>query len=218
LITPFHFEVIAGPTGSGKTRLLQFLKRQGAQVLDLEALAQHKSSVLGFTPNQPQPSQKHFDTLIWEQFNQLDRTRVVYIESESKKVGNLSVPQELIDAMRASPCHVIEMPLPCRVSLLMEDYPHLVHDPELFQKKLQALIPLRGQEVVRNWCESIQAGRIAEVVESLLIHHYDPTYFSSMKKNFTQLPNARLHALNGQGDEDFELLSQRVLESSQSSQ
>jgi len=211
LITPFRFEVIAGPTGSGKTRLLQTLKTQGAQVLDLEGLAHHKSSVLGFTPNQPQPSQKHFDTLIWEQFHHMDPSRVVYIESESKKVGNLSVPQALIDAMRASPCHVVDLPLPARVSLLIEDYPHLVEDPVLFQKKLQALSPIRGQEMVNHWCTLISQGRIPEVVESLLINHYDPTYFSSMKKNFKQLPSALVHELKGHEIPHFQALSQTIM-------
>ena len=215
LIAPFQFEVIAGPTGSGKTRLLHTLKAQGAQVLDLEGLAQHKSSVLGFTPNQAQPSQKHFDTLIWEQFHRMDPSRVVFIESESKKVGNLSVPQALIDAMRESPCHVVDLPLSSRVSLLIEDYPHLVEDRVLFQKKLQALIPIRGQEVVKNWCALIDEGLIPEVVESLLINHYDPTYFSSMKKNFKQLPTALLHEIKGHQISHFEQLSQTLIGLSQ---
>jgi tRNA 2-selenouridine synthase len=58
-----QYRVICGPTGAGKTRLLQALAAEGAQVLDLEALASHRSSVLGVIPGQPQPSQKGFDTL-----------------------------------------------------------------------------------------------------------------------------------------------------------
>lgn len=211
MLEPFHFEVIAGPTGCGKTRLLHTMKSLGCQVLDLEGLAHHKSSVLGFTPNLAQPSQKHFDTLIWEQLHHMDPSRVVFIESESKKVGNLSVPQALIDAMRASPCHVIELDLPSRVSLLMQEYPHLVSDPTLFQLKLQALIPLRGKEVIQNWCTLIEQGRTTQVVESLLIEHYDPTYFSSMKKNFKLLAAATLHQLHGHEIHHFERLAQDLL-------
>src|SRR3954470_10203260 len=43
---PFNFVVIQGPTGSGKSRLLAALARTSAQVLDLEALAAHRGSVL----------------------------------------------------------------------------------------------------------------------------------------------------------------------------
>ncbi|HMQ71842.1 MAG TPA: tRNA 2-selenouridine(34) synthase MnmH, partial [Rubrivivax sp.] len=58
--------VVAGRTGSGKTRLLQRLAAHGEQVLDLEALACHRGSVLGALPGTPQPSQKRFDTLVWQ--------------------------------------------------------------------------------------------------------------------------------------------------------
>jgi tRNA 2-selenouridine synthase len=95
-------EDICGTTGSGKTRLLQALAAQGAQVLDLEALANHRSSVLGALPGIPQPSQKRFDTLIWDALRALDPTRPVFVESESKKVGNVSIPTALVERMRAS--------------------------------------------------------------------------------------------------------------------
>ena len=65
LVPPtFHYQVIAGPTGSAKTRILEALHRQGHQVLNLEALAQHKGSVLGIVPGQTQPSQRMFETAV----------------------------------------------------------------------------------------------------------------------------------------------------------
>ncbi|MEI8326600.1 MAG: tRNA 2-selenouridine(34) synthase MnmH, partial [Betaproteobacteria bacterium] len=96
-----HYRVVCGPTGSGKTRLLSALTQIGAQVLDLEALACHRASVLGALADQPQPSQKRFDTLVWDALRGFDAARPVFIESESKKVGNLTVPPDLIAAMRA---------------------------------------------------------------------------------------------------------------------
>ena len=81
------------PLGSGKTRLLQALDAAGAQVLDLEGLASHRSSVLGLIPGQPQPTQKRFDTLVWDKLRGFDPARPVYVESESKKVGNVAVPR-----------------------------------------------------------------------------------------------------------------------------
>jgi tRNA 2-selenouridine synthase len=58
----FDFVVVHGPTGSGKSRLLSALSRAGAQVLDLEALAAHRGSVLGGLPDEPQPTQKWFES------------------------------------------------------------------------------------------------------------------------------------------------------------
>ena len=121
---------ICGPTGSGKTRLLQALAQAGAQVLDLEALASHRSSVLGMIPGQPQPTQKRFDTLVWDQLRRFDPARPVFVESESRKVGNLAVPDALIERMRASPCLRLELPDDERVALLLEDYDFFVQGPD----------------------------------------------------------------------------------------
>ena len=114
------FQVICGTTGSGKTRLLQALRGAGAQVLDLEDLARHRSSVLGALPGIAQPTQKRFDTLVWEQLRQFDHARVVFVESESKKVGNVSIHPALVEAMRNSPCSVLDLSLEQRVELLLK--------------------------------------------------------------------------------------------------
>lgn len=185
-----HYRVVCGPTGSGKTRLLQALRAQGAQVLDLEDLANHRSSVLGHLPGLEQPSQKRFDSLIWEALRAFDPTKPVFVESESKKVGNVRVPEALIEAMRQSPCIDLQLPEEERVALLMEDYDYFVRDPELFCQRLKALVELRGHEVVNGWIATVQAGRVADVVRELLTLHYDPVYGASIRRNFIQYDKA----------------------------
>ena len=118
----FDWRVVCGPTGSGKSRLLAELHEQGAQVLDLEALANHRGSVLGLVPGTSQPSQKEFDSRVWDTLRRLDPARPVFVESESKKVGDLRVPEALIRQMRVSRCLWLELPLAQRVALLIEDY------------------------------------------------------------------------------------------------
>ena len=180
----FSYRVICGSTGSGKSRLLQVLRAHGAQVLDLEALANHRGSVLGLVPGSPQPSQKQFDSRVWETLRGFDPARPVFVESESKKVGDLRVPQPLIECMRASPCLPLELPLPARVALLIEDYDFFVTDTAAFCERLDALRALRGNEVVKVWQEAARAGRTAEVVLDLLVSHYDPIYTQSINRNF----------------------------------
>lgn len=92
----FTFQVVCGMTGSGKTRLLQVLESVGAQVLDLEKLAAHRGSVLGGLPSESQPSQKAFETRIWQLLRGFNPAQPVFVESESKKVGNLRVPEALM--------------------------------------------------------------------------------------------------------------------------
>lgn len=185
-----HYRVVCGPTGSGKTRLLHALAAQGAQVLDLEGMAKHRSSVLGHIPGVEQPSQKRFDSLIWEALQSFDPAHPVFIESESKKVGNLRVPDALIDAMRASPCIDLRLPDEERVALLMEDYDFFVTDSDHFSRRLEALTELRGKAVVGDWIEKVQAGKTQDVVLDLLKFHYDPTYAASIARNFSQYGEA----------------------------
>ncbi|MGH8750149.1 MAG: tRNA 2-selenouridine(34) synthase MnmH, partial [Burkholderiales bacterium] len=95
----FDFRVICGPTGSGKSRLLQALARTGAQVLDLEQLAAHRGSVLGALPDEPQPAQKMFESLVWQQLQGFQTGQPVYVEAESKKIGNARIPDVLLQVM-----------------------------------------------------------------------------------------------------------------------
>ena len=197
----FDWRVVCGPTGSGKSRLLAELTRQGGQVLDLETLANHRGSVLGLVPGSEQPSQKHFDTRVWHALGRLDPARPVFVESESKKIGELRVPEPLIQRMRSSPCLWLELPLDARVQLLIDDYAFFVADTGAFCARLDALRELRGKEVVNTWQEAARAGRTAEVVRDLLVAHYDPIYLQSMRRNFAGVaePSVRL-AWDGSGD------------------
>lgn len=194
-----NFIVVCGRTGSGKTRLLRTLAQHGAQVLDLEGLARHRGSVLGLLPDQPQPAQKAFETSLWDALRRFDATRPVYVESESKKIGNLRVPQALIECMRAqSACLHVDMPDAARVQLLLEDYALFAADPELFCTQLDALIDARGRELVSGWQAAARAGRWAEVYAQLMHHHYDPLYLKSMQRNFVGFDEApRVHLTDG---------------------
>lgn len=186
-----RFQVVCGTTGSGKTRLLHALQRAGAQVLDLEALARHRSSVLGAIPGVPQPSQKCFDTLVWDALRGFDTARTVFVESESKKVGNVAVPERLMERIRESPCINLQLPLPERVRLLLEDYAYFVANPEHFCNRLDVLTAQRGKALVQAWKDSVVRGDVAAVVQDLLLTHYDPVYVQSMQRNFSQFAHAR---------------------------
>jgi tRNA 2-selenouridine synthase len=181
---PLPLRMVCGRTGSGKSRLLGALAQAGAQVLDLEALAAHRGSVLGAVPGQPQPSQKRFESRLWQALRGMQADRPVWVESESRTIGRLRVPEALLQRMRAAPCVRVEMPLEARVQLLMEDYTHLAQAPEQLCERLQALREVRGAAVVEDWVQRVRGGRVEEVVEDLLVQHYDPVYERSMARNF----------------------------------
>jgi tRNA 2-selenouridine synthase len=212
VVDRLSFRVVCGPTGSGKTRLLQALQRAGAQVLDLEALASHRSSVLGHIPGQPQPSQKRFESLIWETLAPMLPGQPVFVECESKKVGNVRVPDALIDRMRASPCIDLQLPEPERVALLLEDYAHFVVNPDLFCERLAVLTEHRGRATVAEWQALVHQGRSADVVQQLLTLHYDPAYHQSMQRNFSQFGQAQGFVLADRSHTALTAAAQQLLQ------
>ena len=186
----FDFRVIHGPTGSGKSRFLAALERAGAQVLDLEALAAHRGSVLGGLPNEPQPSQKWFESQLLATLERLDAAQIVYVEGESRKIGELQVPEAFMARMRGSPCIVLQMELEGRVSLLLEEYPHFLADRAALEAQLYCLVALHGRGRIGEWKALAARGQWREFVTRLLREHYDPAYSRSSMNNYSQLASA----------------------------
>ena len=207
----FSLEVVCGATGSGKSRLLEALDAEGAQVLDLEKLAAHRGSVLGERPDAPQPSQKSFETAIWSALSAFDPARCVYVESESRKVGDLRVPGELIERMRASPCLRLEADEATRVRLLREDYVHFEERPQVLVGKLECLAPLHGAERIDAWKSALARGDWDGLVRDLLVAHYDPAYQRSMFRNYVHAADARAVRVTQFTKEGFRALARSIL-------
>ncbi len=197
------FRVICGTTGSGKSRLLETLERVGAQVLDLERLAAHRGSVLGHLPHEPQPTQKMFESQIWDKLRHFDPNQPVFVESESKKVGNLRVPDAVMARMRASPCIAVALSRPNRVRLLMEDYEHFAQDAGALNGRLEHLVQLHGRAKIDAWHAMANAGAMPELVDQLLVEHYDPAYLRSIDRNFTEYTKAQVLELADIAPDDF---------------
>ncbi|WP_374482861.1 tRNA 2-selenouridine(34) synthase MnmH [Zoogloea sp.] len=170
------FRILCGPTGSGKTALLEALAAKGEQVLDLEALANHKGSVLGSEPNSEQPGQKAFETALWEKLRTFDPARPVWAESESRRVGRLHVPGELFERLRDGDCVRVETSLAARVDHLLERYAGLIADPLDFNAKLSRLAAQHGHQKVAEWHAMVDACDWRNLADRLVVEHYDPAY------------------------------------------
>lgn len=186
----FTYHVLSGPTGCGKTRLLHELKRQGEQVLELEGLACHRGSLIGELPGVKQPTQKLFDSKVLEELRHFDPRRPVWVEAESKKIGNVQLPETLFEAMHRSRVFRVVTPMSERVAMWLEDYPHLAADPVGMVSKLEPLKPLVGGEVLEQWRKMAEGRCVAELFEKVMVDHYDPCYARSTRKNYGQLEEA----------------------------
>ena len=199
----FTFQVICGMTGSGKTRVLQEVGQLGHQILDLEGLAVHRGSVLGNEPNIDQPSQKGFETALWNALRKLDPSQPVVVESESKKVGGLHIPDALMEKIRNGACIELRSSTQTRVSWLIREYHHFLTGTDNFKDKLALLTTHYGKVQIAKWNEAIDAGNFPELVEELLVKHYDPSYQSSIVRNFPQYKIENYVQLENDSDQAF---------------
>jgi tRNA 2-selenouridine synthase len=175
--------VLAGPTGSAKTRVLHALHVLGEQVLDLEGAADHKGSVLGSLPGTEQPTQKQFDTRLAVQMSEFDTSRPVYVEAESRKIGKLSVPTELLSRLRASPCIEIAASVEARLEFLLRDYAYLGDDADSLSAKLGLLKDMHSKETIARWQEWAWTGQLRPLYTELMAQHYDALYARSQSSH-----------------------------------
>lgn len=175
LNTPgIDFQVLGGLTGSGKTRLLHALRAAGAQILDLEGLANHRGSLLGTVGDQP--SQKRFESGIYKTLLDCDLTKPVFLEAESNRIGSVHIPSALWQRLPQGTVHEVTMPIEERAAYLLEDYEHFPLAPDHLTELLDVLRRIRGNDQVEHWQEQIKQGQWKDFVRSILVNHYDLAY------------------------------------------
>jgi tRNA 2-selenouridine synthase len=168
--------VLDGDTGTAKTAVLERLAARGAQVIDLEGLANHRGSLFGALG--PQPSQTSFEGALAMRLVTLDPARPLVVEAESAAIGNVNLPPRLWRAMVAAPRIVIRAPLAERAAFLTRAYADLVADPARLLTRIEALRPMHAREVIAEWQAQAAGGDLRGLAEGLMARHYDPRYAS----------------------------------------
>lgn len=173
--------VLRGLTGVGKTLVLREIERLAPElVIDLERLAGHRSSLLGMVGLEP-CSQRTFDSRVAGRLRHPFGATLV-VEGESRKVGDVTVPPKIWNAMEAGVNIEITAPIERRVEVLERDY--LAHASSL--DALRRQLPLVEQRMPKKHVGAglvalLDTGRTAELVRLLLEHYYDPLYDHSAK-------------------------------------
>lgn len=177
--TPLKLYLISGCTGSGKSEVLRDLKRMGEQVLDLEALANHKGSAFGGLMMPPQPSTEQFENMMFEEFLQFDLKKHIWVEDESIAVGKIFLPSEFWKTMRSSPVVMLNVDKEVRVNRLVEEYGDA--DREQFLEAMTRIIKKLGGQNFKAAKEKLEENKMHDVME-ILLTYYDKAYTSSMQK------------------------------------
>lgn len=182
IVNQYHLLVLTGPTGTGKTRLLEQMQSRGLQVLDLEGLAKHRGSILGQQPEVSQPTQKFFETTIFFALAELDPNRPVWVESESSKIGDLHIPMALFKKIGVADAVLVTCPIKQRVEFLLEDYAHLTADSITTKDLISQLSFRQTKRRINAWEKLIKEECWKRLAHELLIHHYDPAYAKSQRR------------------------------------
>ena len=178
--TPLDLKLVRidGATGVGKTEMLRRLAEAGAQVLDLEGLANHRGSLFGAMPG-GQPSQKLFESRLAARLAAFDPGLPVAVEAESSRVGTITLPRAVWAAMQAAPTIELTAMMPDRVARILRDYARFTRDLDDVGKALSRLPRHLSNAERAEWLELARAGRMAEFVQALIEAHYDPAYARS---------------------------------------
>lgn len=167
--------VLCGNTGVGKTLVLHELASLGCQAIDLEGLAGHRGSTFGLVGLAPQPTQKAFESRLYTAISQLDPTKPLLLECESKRIGKLTLPDPLHRAIVEGKRILLYDTIPNRVAKILADY-----QPEKaileVQQALAHLTPYLGKQKIQDMLEQLRNQDFATVVASLLTDYYDHLY------------------------------------------
>jgi tRNA 2-selenouridine synthase len=206
-----HVRLLSGPTGSAKTRVLAALGRLGEQVLDLEDLAAHRGSVLGDIPGRPQPTQKGFETALARELAGFDLSRPVWVEAESRRIGRLTVPEPLLQRMRASAVVEIRATHEARLAYLLTDYAWLGDDRARLAERLGSLRELLPKELLAQWQAWALDGLLEPLFDDLMRKHYDPLYRRSQARDLRALPGAQGVDADSLSPDAVEDVARRIL-------
>ncbi|CAH2032089.1 tRNA 2-selenouridine(34) synthase MnmH [Trichlorobacter ammonificans] len=173
---PAPLVVLHGMTGSGKTEFLLRLAASGWSTVDLEGLARHRGSAFGSLGLGAQPSQKRFETLLWQAFQRCTPGRPIVLEGESKRIGRLTLPGNLYDVMAAS-CKVwCDVSVETRIGRLAAEYARkeyrrpMADALERIRKKLDGT----GYAALR---QALDAWDVRELAHGLVEQYYDRLYY-----------------------------------------
>jgi len=172
---PCPVVVLDGNTGSAKTDILKSAAAQGAQMIDLEGLANHRGSLFGAREG-GQSSQKDFESRLARAIGALDPGRVVLLEAESSKIGDLQLPKGIWAAICSAPRIRITAPLAERAGYLARAYGDIIADTARLSAVIDKLRPFQPAERIERWQAQAAAGEFAALAGALMADHYDPRY------------------------------------------
>lgn len=178
---PCAINIVGGYTGSGKTIILQELKKKGEAIIDLEGIAGHRGSSFGRIGLPEQTSVEMFENKLALELIKIKEehpNKTIWVEDESQRIGAVSIPQKFWEKMRHSLVYFIDIPFEKRLAYIIESY-GILDQRELaaaisrIEKKLGGLETKTAIEYLnRNDFENSF---------KILLKYYDKLYLKSLR-------------------------------------
>lgn len=165
-----------GLTCTGKTKLLESFPN----ALNLEELAQHRGSLyggVGLKPNR----QKRFENLLLQRLKELNHYEYIFVEGESRKIGNTEIPPFLFKAMKRGVNVLVKRDFEKRVEEGVKEYfssPGKIKQMKEITPQLREIISKKRKEEIMTL---IEAGNYAEATRIILKEYYDVLYAHTLK-------------------------------------
>lgn len=167
--------VIHGLTGVGKTDILQRLEEKGFDVLDLENAANNRGSLLGDVGLGGKRSQKQFESLVYEKLRKR-KTDNVFIEAESRRIGNIIMPEYIPNTMKKGRHILVESSLNVRAERIVSEYIKIPNSKTELIENIKKIKRYMSGNVVDEILNMVEKEEYLEAAKELMIKYYDPMY------------------------------------------
>jgi tRNA 2-selenouridine synthase len=205
---PFHFIVIGGMTGSGKTEILTELGKHGRLIVDLEKLASHKGSVFGAIGEPAQPTTEQFENRLFEDLWSKDKAGTIFIEDESITIGSVFLPKPFHQRMLQCPLIVIGVPYKDRIRRLVNLYAGA--DKDILTGALRSIEKRIGSEDTHKAVEHIVQGNFEQAVITVL-NYYDKVYGRTMQNQHKDKKTINLELTKTDTAANARLITDRLI-------
>lgn len=179
LLTDGRFLILGGYTGSAKTHILQLMQERGAQMIDLEGIANHKGSAFGNLLDDPQPTSEHFANRVWQKLSEQDLSRPIWLEDESRHIGSVWLDVEFAHRISNGRVIALQRSRAERAEFLAHDYGDI--DRETLAYGFEKISRKLGGENFKRAAEAALKGDLFTAAD-IGLGYYDKAYEHGLAK------------------------------------